>query len=171
MIEQKLRHQKSKNSGHRISIFGLSRVRPGPPRFTKATFGWFFCYASAMKKNSSLKPLLFILTTFCMSSFAGSDPNKMPDLTTAKLNLECNRLLIGKTEEASFNQGLCIGIILGVEYNAHYDKKICVPNNMNIRDRLIVVKNYVETQPKRMREAYASLAFDALVQKWPCSPK
>jgi hypothetical protein len=124
-----------------------------------------------MKKNVSLKPILILLTTFCMNSFAGSDPNKMPDLTTAKLNTECNRLLIIKTKEASFNQGLCVGIILGVEDNAHYDKKICVPNTMNIRDRLIVVKNYVQTQPQRMMEAYASLAFDALVQKWPCTAK
>jgi hypothetical protein len=140
-------------------------------RTTKTTFGWFFCYASAMKKNVGLKLLLVILTTFGMNSFVVSNPNTMPDLTTAKLNRECNILLVGKTEEASFNQGLCVGIILGVEDNAHYDKKICVPNNMNIRDRLIVVKSYVETQPKRMQEAYASLAFDALVKRWPCSPK
>jgi hypothetical protein len=124
-----------------------------------------------MKKNFGLKPLLIILTTFCMNSFAESDLNKIPDLTTAKLNLECNRLLASKTKEASFNQGLCVGIILGVEDNAHYDKKICVPNNMNIRDRLMAVKSYVETQPKRMQEAYASLAFDALAQKWPCQPR
>jgi hypothetical protein len=124
-----------------------------------------------MKKNVGLNLLLVILVAFCMNSFAGSDPNRMPDLTTAKLNLECNRLLVGKMEEVSFNQGLCVGIILGVEDNARYDKKICVPNNINIRDRLIVVKNYVETQPKRMKEAYASLVFDALAQKWPCSPK
>lgn len=124
-----------------------------------------------MKKNVGLKPLLIVLATFCMNSFAESDLNKMPDLITANLNLQCNRLLEAKAEATNLNQGLCVGIILGVEDNAHYDKKICVPNNMNIRDRLIVVKNYVETQPKRMKEAYASLAFDALAQKWPCSPK
>jgi hypothetical protein len=124
-----------------------------------------------MKKNVSLKPLLVILITFGMNSFAVSNPNTMPDLTTAKLSRECNALLVGKTQETSFNQGLCVGIILGVEDNAHYDKKICVPHTMNIRDRLIVVKNYVETQPKRMQEAYASLAFDALVKRWPCSAK
>jgi Rap1a immunity proteins len=124
-----------------------------------------------MKKNIGFKLPLIILTSFCMSSFAGSDPINVPDLTTAKLNLECNRLLGEKTKEAGFNQGLCVGIVLGVEDNAHYDKKICVPKDVNIRDRLIVVKNYVETQPKRMKEAYASLVFDALAQKWPCSPK
>ena len=87
------------------------------------------------------------------------------------MNHECNRLLVSKAKEAGFNQGLCVGIILGVEDNAHYDKKICIPNNMNIRDRLMVVKSYVESQPKRMQEAYASLVFDALAQKWPCSPQ
>jgi hypothetical protein len=146
-------------------------IPPLAAKIQKPPSGSLFCYASDMKKKIGLKPLLVIVATFCMNSFAGPDPNKMPDLTTAKLNLECNRLLVSKTKEASFNQGLCVGIILGVEDNAHYDKKICVPNNMNIRDRLIVVKNYVETQPKRMKEAYASLAFDALVQKWPCSSK
>ena len=124
-----------------------------------------------MKKKICLHLLPVILAAICMNSSAGLDPNKMPDLSTAKLNLECNRLLVGKTEEASFNQGLCVGIILGVEDNAHYDKKICVPDDINIRDRLIVVKNYVETQPNRMKEAYASLVFDALAQKWPCSTK
>ena len=124
-----------------------------------------------MKKNISLKLLLIVLTTFCMNSFAESDLNKIPNLTTAKLNHECNRLLLSKTKEASFNQGLCVGIILGVEDNAHYDKKICIPNNMNIRDRLMVAKSYIESQPKRMQEAYASLVFDALAQKWPCSPQ
>jgi hypothetical protein len=123
-----------------------------------------------MKKNVSLKLLLVILGGFCMNSFAEPNPIKKPDLSTAKLNLECNKLLAGKTHEASFNQGLCVGIILGVEDNAHYDKKICVPDDKDVRDRLIVVKNYVETQPKRMKETYASLAFDALAQKWPCTP-
>jgi hypothetical protein len=124
-----------------------------------------------MKKKIGFKLFPIILTAYCMSSFAGPYPINMPDLTTAKLNLECNMLLADKSKESGFNQGLCVGIVLGVEDNAHYDKKICVPNEVGVRDRLIVVKNYVETQPKRMKEAYASLVFDALAQKWPCSPK
>ena len=124
-----------------------------------------------MKKNAHIIPWLVIIAIFCVSPFAQSNSNKLPDLTTARLNLECNKVLSGKIEEAGFNQGLCVGIILGVEDNAHYDKKICVPNNMDIKDRLMVVKSYIATQPKRMNEAYASLVFDALAQKWPCSPK
>ena len=95
----------------------------------------------------------------------------MPDLTTAKLNHECNRLLVSKTKEAGFNQGLCVGIILGVEDNAHYDKKICVPQNVGIKERAQVVRDYVASQPNRMNEAFGSLVFDALIRRWPCSFK
>ena len=124
-----------------------------------------------MKKNVNIKLFSVILALFCMRSFGAPNSIDMPDLTTARLNPECSSLLAGKMQDASFYQGLCVGIIMGAEDNAHYDKKICVPNNMGIKDRLMVVKNYVDTQPKRMSEAYASLVFDALVQKWPCSPK
>ena len=46
-----------------------------------------------------------------------------------------------------------------------------MPQNVDIKERAQVVGDYVATQPKRMNEAFASLVFDALVQKWPCSPK
>ena len=94
--------------------------------------------------------------------------NGMPDLTTANLSPQCNALIEGKVQEESFNQGLCAGIILGVEDNAHYDKKICVPKNIGMKERATVVRDYVATQPTRKTEAFASLVFDALVKKWPC---
>jgi Rap1a immunity proteins len=123
-----------------------------------------------MKKMIYLKLLSLFLISFCMNSHAESNPVKNLDLTTAKLNQACNLVLEDKTRELSFNQGLCIGIVLGVEDNAHYDKKICIPNSIDIKDRLSVIKSYVQTQPKRMKEAYASLVFDALAQRWPCLP-
>ena len=101
----------------------------------------------------------------------GFNMNTMPDLSTARLNLVCSEIADSKAKAENFNQGLCIGIILGVEDNAHYDKKICVPQNVDIKGRAQVVGDYVATQPNRMNEAFASLVFDALVQKWPCSPK
>ncbi len=111
---------------------------------------------------------LILLTFHLNSASADTKTGDMPDLTTAKLNRDCSGLLGGKLQEANFSQGLCLGIILGVEDNAQYDKKICVPKNIGIRERVMVVRDYVSTQPKRMNEAFASLAFDALVVKWPC---
>lgn len=97
--------------------------------------------------------------------------NTMPDLSTARLNLACSEIADGKAKVENFNQGLCMGIIFGVEDNASYDKKICVPQNVDIQERTQVVRDYVASQPNRMHEAFASLVFDAMVKKWPCSSK
>jgi hypothetical protein len=112
--------------------------------------------------------VFLFLATYLNAAYADTKAKDMPDLTTAKLNLECGEFIGGKVPELGFNQGLCIGIILGVEDNASYDKKICVPITIGIQERVIVVRDYIATQPKRMREAFASLAFDALIRKWPC---
>ena len=112
--------------------------------------------------------VFLLLAIHLNSAYADTRAKDMPDLSTAKLNLECSEFLGGRVQGPNFSQGLCIGIILGVEDNASYDKKICVPITIGIEERVIVVRDYIATQPKRMREAFASLAFDALIRKWPC---
>jgi len=99
---------------------------------------------------------------------AGCNMNSIPNLSTAKLNMICGEIADGKTSGNDFNQGLCIGIILGVEDNAHYDRKICIPKNIDIKKRAQVMKDFVITQPNRMNESFASLAYDAMIKKWPC---
>lgn len=124
-----------------------------------------------MKKNLKKIFLTIIFSVLSTSSFAGFSINKMPNLTTAALYPACNLLLESTPREHGLYQGLCIGIILGVEDNAHYDQKICAPIDANIKDRIQIVRDYVVTQPKRMDEAFASLAFDAMAEKWPCTVK
>lgn len=116
---------------------------------------------------------ILLLTSLFLppSALSQSSPMPIPNLTTGRLNSICNQLLNDGQQAVSFNQGLCIGIILGVEDNAHYDKKICVPKDIDIKERIRVVNNYIATQPKRADEAFASLTFDAMAQKWPCSVK
>lgn len=92
------------------------------------------------------------------------------DLSTANLNPVCSQIADGNENE-DFIQGLCIGIIFGVEDDAHYENKICIPTEISIKERALVIRNYVISQPERMDETFASLVFDALAQKWPCSPK
>ncbi len=113
--------------------------------------------------------LLLISILLPMSVLAESTLMPIPNLTTGRLSSICNQLLNDKKQAVSFNQGLCVGIILGVEDNAHYDKKVCVPRNVDIKERIRVVNNYIATQPNRASEAFASLTFDAMVKQWPCS--
>ena len=122
-----------------------------------------------MNRYTNNLVLLLISILLPMSVLAESTLMPIPNLTTGRLNSICNQLLNDGQQAVSFNQGLCIGIILGVEDNAHYDKKICVPKDIDIKERIRVVNNYIATQPNRAGEAFASLTFDAMVKQWPCS--
>ena len=94
----------------------------------------------------------------------------IPNLSTEKMLSSCAALLENK-KPLTYTDGLCMGIIYGVEDNASYDKKICIPKAVDQLERVNVVRQYVLGQPKRSTEAFASLVFDALLQKWPCIVK
>ena len=123
-----------------------------------------------MIKNLSSKVLIILALIYMYPSWAFGEFNMdgMPDLSAARFNLVCSEIADGKAREENFNQGLCVGIILGVEDNAHYDKKICVPKNISIKERVQVIRAYIATQPNRTNETFASLVFDAMIEKWPC---
>ena len=96
------------------------------------------------------------------------------NLSTKDLAPACESLINNYPENSdkpTFLQGLCLGIILGVEDNAAFDKKVCIPKSINMMERLKVVRDYISTQRGRGDEAFASLAYDALYQKWPCEKK
>jgi hypothetical protein len=58
----------------------------------------------------------------------------MPDLTVAKLYPICSEFIGNELRGPNFYQGICIGMILGLGDNARYDKKICIPENISIRE-------------------------------------
>ncbi len=84
--------------------------------------------------------VLTILLAFLYASpswAAGAfNMNTMPDLSTARLNLVCSEIAGSKAKAENFNQGLCIGINLGVEDNAHYDKKFVSPKMLILKSVL-----------------------------------
>ena len=88
-------------------------------------------------------------------------------LNTPEMNKHCQSYL-DTSKQKSFDQGVCIGIILGVEDNASYDKKICVPANVSIKDRVQVINGFIQKNPSKIDEVFASNVFDALVYAWPC---
>ena len=92
------------------------------------------------------------------------------NLSTEKMLSSCTALLENK-KPLTYADGLCMGIIYGVEDNASYDKKICIPKTVQQLEKVTVVKHYILGQSKRSTEAFASLVFDALYQKWPCLVK
>ena len=125
-----------------------------------------------MNKKTRIQVLsvtLALLLTHSSWVLGQVDFYAMPDLSAATLSLACEGMIEDKTPKAGYSQGLCVGIILGVEDNAHYDQKICIPENIGIAQRIQIVRAYIATQPKRVNQAFASLVFDALIKTWPCT--
>ena len=116
------------------------------------------------------------LSAFVILSSAFGETKMVEPLNLSTQNLvpACESLINNYPEnrdKPTFLQGLCLGIILGVEDNAAFDKKVCIPKSINMMERLKVVRDYISSQSGRSDEAFASLAFDALYQKWPCEKK
>jgi hypothetical protein len=89
------------------------------------------------------------------------------DLSTQALLKEC-RAYAQSSAAKTYNQGLCIGIILGVEDNASYDHKFCIPSNTSIKERITTIENFIKNNPNYSNAPFASNVYDALVRKWPC---
>ena len=89
------------------------------------------------------------------------------DLSTQALLKEC-RAYTQSSAAKTYNQGLCIGIILGVEDNASYDHKFCIPPNTSIKERITTIENFIKNNPSYSDAPFASNVYDALVRKWPC---
>lgn len=89
------------------------------------------------------------------------------DLSTQVLLKEC-RAYAQSSAAKTYNQGLCIGIILGVEDNASYDHKFCIPPNTSIKERITTIENFIKNNPSYSDAPFASNVYDALVRKWPC---
>ena len=84
------------------------------------------------------RKILIVLFLYTSHSWAAGDfiMDNVTDLSTARLSLVCSQIADGKTKAENFNQGLCIGIILGVEDNAHYDKKFVSPKMLILKSVL-----------------------------------
>ena len=67
----------------------------------------------------------------------------------------------------AYNEGKCVGIILGVEETAD---DVCIPNGITTDQKVRVVIEYIDQRPERLNEPFARLAHEALKAAWPCKP-
>ena len=88
------------------------------------------------------------------------------DLTACTLNKHCLELL-SNSRPSTFETGLILGIILGVEDDASYDKKIAIPSTVSTIERIQIISDYIQKHPQHQLESFASLVFDAMIERWP----
>jgi hypothetical protein len=61
--------------------------------------------------------------------------------------------------------GLCLGLVRGMLFSA---PDICPPQRSNLNQAVAVVIRYVEQRPGRWHESFMRLAYDGLLEAFPC---
>ena len=67
--------------------------------------------------------------------------------------------------KASFGQGLCLGMVLGV---TSISKKVCPPDNVSNKQLVLVVEKYLSNTPQELHYSTHSLIEYSLEKVWPC---
>jgi hypothetical protein len=63
--------------------------------------------------------------------------------------------------------GYCVGAINALIFLAPTEC-IEIPDNVTFLQILVVVGRFIEARPERMDDAFVGLAFEALLDAWPC---
>jgi len=75
---------------------------------------------------------------------------------------------VGESEEQASSMGFCAGIVVGLSFMGQ-PYGICVPAGTTAQQVTIIVVQYIDGQPARIREDFNRLAVEALQANWPCS--
>lgn len=88
------------------------------------------------------------------------------DVTTKNYVLSACEAMVEGKPVSTFSAGRCIGILEGLEIGnlTNY----CPSGDITIRQRLKVIKSYVEARPDQRNEAFVVLAAQAFEEAWPC---
>jgi hypothetical protein len=114
---------------------------------------------------ASLRPAFAILIAL-FGSTAYADPPAVPRKYQAGFYLEgCKDFIAGRS---NFFGGRCVGAIEVLDELGSDNKLLCPPEAMNNLEKVRTVVAYIEALPKRMTEAFALLANEAMAKTWPC---
>lgn len=70
--------------------------------------------------------------------------------------------------EAAFCKGVVHGIAVAINGNTDQERCADVPPTSTSTQLVRVVLRYIEARPERMHERFNELAFEALMDAWPC---
>lgn len=76
---------------------------------------------------------------------------------------DCNNYSVSK---GTSGQGYCICVVVGV---LSASDKICLPNNVSMKQAVLVVEKFLKDNPQELHYFEGSLAEYALSKTWPCS--
>ena len=120
---------------------------------------------------------LLILLVFCAlpSVCRAQDNEQGPVFNGIQLRDDCHMVEMDDTrlsDQEEVRRTVCEYYVLGVYdgFRSGDDEyKICVPQNVNVREMALVVSKYLYQHPERLHDPVPHLVIDALYQTFPCS--
>jgi hypothetical protein len=105
--------------------------------------------------------------TAIMTSVAAQDVDSANYLLS-----DCEAAIGSSRVGNGFNEGYCLGVVAGLASIGGSltggPRCLNIPKGITRGQMLRVVVRYIEAQPKRLHEPFASLAFEGLHDAWPC---
>lgn len=77
-------------------------------------------------------------------------------------------------EPTAMKQGVCMGVITGLNFEARLSKSVfkkaffCIPDSVTFGQQIQVVVAFIDNHPQDMHERFDWLAIKALADAWPC---
>ena len=105
--------------------------------------------------------VVIYLYNVSFASNAALDP-----ISGYRLMQACQNHLDDRNQTDPHNQGICLGIIMGVTDTS---ENICLPKEVNYYKIISHLMNYLDKHPERLHERLSYLARDAFTSAYPCN--
>ena len=92
-----------------------------------------------------------------------------PDTQSANYLMPgCRNFIRAGATDNPVLQGLCAGSVNGIAWGVSLASLLCTPDEVTLSQEVRVVVAFIDARPARMHEDFRELAFEALLNAWPC---
>lgn len=111
-----------------------------------------------------MRRALFLLT---LSLLSASPVSAQPLVNSANYLMPGCNAFLKKLNTETFTAGACFGLVSGIAFGGSAIN-ICLPSGVTSDQAVLVVVNFINRNAARMHESFRGLAYEALIDAWPC---
>jgi len=97
----------------------------------------------------------------------GSEVSAQPNVNSANNIMPGCHAFLKKIDTETFTAGACYGLVTGIAFGGSAIN-MCLPSGVTSDQAVHVVVNFITRNAARMHESFRGLAYEALIDAWPC---